>query len=182
MSEFEKEAMYFVNLAIKNIEKAKESKKRRDEIIFHNVNVSLTGEEVAVYNEEKDIMYTILTKDVENYKFTIYIKELVLKYIKKLTKYANNEITFEELAEIKYQTPEVVKDILKQEKYISGQLKALRKNRNIPEVQEYIENLEKEPRISEYMLYIIDKYYYGNKNAKKVEKNSLEKFGKLYLR
>lgn len=182
MSDFEKEAIYFVSLVIENIQKAKESKKRRDEIIFHNVNVSLTGEEVAVYNEEKDMLYEIFTKDVENYNFSIDIKWIILKYIKKLTQYANKEITFEELAEIKYQTPEVVKDILKQEKYISGQLKALRRNRNIPEVQQYIENLEKAPQISKYMLYIIDKYYYGNKNAKKVEKNDLEKFGKLYLR
>ncbi len=182
MNNFEQEAMYFVIVVLNNIEKAKESKKRRNEIIFHNVNVSLTGEEVAVYDEEKDMVYDILTKDVENYKFSIDVKWIILKYIKKLTQYANKEITFEELAEIKYQTPEVVKEIIKQEKYISGQLKALRRNRNISEVREYIENLEKDPKISEYMLYIIDKYYHGNKNAKKAEKNDLEKFGKLYLR
>ena len=101
MYNFEDEVQYFNELVFKNIQKAKERKKRKDEMVFFNLDIRKDGQEIAIFNQEKDYVYTLFTKDIEEFNFKQYlIKELALRYIKKLTKYASNEITFEEFADI----------------------------------------------------------------------------------
>lgn len=183
MDNFEEEVQYFTELVFKNIQKAKARKKRKDEMVFFNLDIRKDGQEIAIFNQEKDYVYTILTKDIEEFNFKQYlIKELALRYIKKLTKYASNEITFEEFADIPKETNPVVKNIIQQKNNISEQLRLLRKNRNIPEVQEYIEEIYNDKYATEYMKYLIDKYFYVKKNLIKPQKNALEKFHKMLLR
>lgn len=183
MDNFEEEVFYFVNLVLKNIQKAATRKKRKDEMVFFNLDIRKDGQEVAIFNQEKDYVYTILTKDIEEFNFKRYpIKDMALRYIEKLTKYASNQITFEEFAELPEETKPVVKNILEQKNNISEQLKLLRKNRNIPEVQEYIDKLYNHKTVSEYLKYLIDKYYYGKKNLIKPQKNGLEAEFKMLLR
>ncbi len=183
MYNFEDEVQYFNELVFKNIQKAKERKKRKDEMVFFNLDIRKDGQEIAIFNQEKDYVYTLFTKDIEEFNFKQYlIKELALRYIKKLTKYASNEITFEEFADIPKETKPVVKNIIQQKNNISEQLRLLRKNKNIPEVQEYIEEIYNAKFASEYLKYLIDKYYYGKKNLIKPQKNALEKFHKVILR
>jgi len=65
---------------------------------------------------------------------------------------------FKELEEERVDTPpKVVKDILKTKNTITGQLKALRSNRNIKGVQEFIDSITNDERASKYLLYLIDK-------------------------
>jgi hypothetical protein len=49
-------------------------------------------------------------------------------------------------------------------------------------VQEYIDKLTNDEHTSKYILYLIDRYYYNNKNAKKANKTGLEKEFKVILR
>lgn len=183
MDSFEEEVQYFTELVFNNIQRAKTKKKGKFEAVFFNVNVRLDGKEIAVYNQKKDICYDILTKDIEEFNFEHYItKHLALYYIDKLTKYSNNQISFEEVAGInKNETPKIVSDILKQKDNIIEQLRLLSKNSNIHEVQEYIDRLYNDTYASEYLKYLIKKYYYNKKDIKRVERNGLEKMYKLLL-
>ena len=91
-------------------------------------------------------------------------------------------MTFEELADIKKEVPNVVKDIIKQKNNISEQLILLRRNRNIAEVQQYIDDLYNYEYATAYTKYLIDRYYYDIKGLIKPEKNCLERMFKLLLR
>ena len=75
-----------------------------------------------------------------------------------------------------------LKELIESKENISEQLKLLRKYKNREDVQEYINNLLKNEYVTDYVRYMIDKYYYGNKEAKKAEKNCVEKAFKVVLR
>lgn len=75
-----------------------------------------------------------------------------------------------------------LKELIESKTNISEQLKVLKKHRNRDDVKEYIDNLLKNEYVTEYVRYMIDKYYFGNKEAKKVEKNCVEKMFKVILR
>ena len=75
-----------------------------------------------------------------------------------------------------------LKELIESKENISEQLRVLRKYRNREDVKEYIDNLLKNKYVTEYVRYMIDKYYYDNKEAKKVEKNCVEKAFKVVLR
>lgn len=75
-----------------------------------------------------------------------------------------------------------LKELIESKNNISEQLKVLKKHRNRDDVKEYIDNLLKNEYVTEYVRYMIDKYYFGNKEAKKVEKNCVEKMFKVILR
>ena len=75
-----------------------------------------------------------------------------------------------------------LKELIESKENISEQLRLLRKYRNREDVKEYIDNLLKNKYVTEYVRYMIDKYYYGNKEAKKAEKNCVEKAFKVVLR
>ena len=75
-----------------------------------------------------------------------------------------------------------LKELIESKDNISEQLRLLRKYRNREDVKEYIENLLKNEYVTDYVRYMIDKYYFGNKEAKKVEKNCVEKMFKVVLR
>ena len=183
MDSFEEEVRYFNNLVCDNIQLAKTKKKDKAAAVFFNFNVKKDGKEIAVYNQAKDLFYTIFTKDIETFNFEDdVIGFLALAYIERLTKYTNNQMTFEELADIPKETEPVVKMLLKQKNNISEQLKLLRSNRNIPEVQNYIEKLQHDKFASPYIRYLIDRYYYNKKDLIKPEKDSLDRDFKLSLR
>ena len=76
----------------------------------------------------------------------------------------------------------IISNLLKQKKNISEQLKLLRSNRSIPEVQEYISKIYNDKYASDYLKYLIDRYYYNRKNLVKPEKTGLENMGKLILK
>ena len=183
MDSFEEEVKYFTDLIFNNIQNAKTKKKGKFEAVFFNVNVRLDGQEVAIYNQEQDMFYNIFTKDIENYNFKQYLtKYLALYYIDKLAKYSNKQITFEQLAGMQKETKPIVKSILIQKNNVSEQLKLLRKYRNISEVQEYINCLYTDTYASDYIKYLIDRYYYNKKHLVKPKKNGLEKTHKILLR
>ena len=73
-------------------------------------------------------------------------------------------------------------EIIESKNNISEQLRVLRKYRNREDVKQYIENLLKNEYVTDYVRYMIDKYYFGNKDAKKAEKNCVEKMFKVILR
>ncbi len=75
-----------------------------------------------------------------------------------------------------------VKNILIQKNNIYEQLKLLRENKEIPEVQKYIDNIYNDKYTSDYVKYLIDKYYYNKKDLIKPEKNGLENMGKILLK
>ena len=75
-----------------------------------------------------------------------------------------------------------LKELIESKDNISEQLIVLRKYRNREDVKEYIDNLLKNEYVTDYVRYMIDKYYFGNKNAKKTEKNCVEKMFKVILR
>ena len=132
-------------------------------------------------------MYELWKKEIESYQpknsnTWELTKALALRYIEKLDKYNRKEITFEELAGISKPLPDVVKNLLKQKNNISEQLRLLRSNRNLSEVQEYIDDIYKDKYLSPYMKYLIDKYYYNKKDLVRPEKNGLEKEFKMLLR
>lgn len=184
MDKFEEEVQYFNNLIFNNIQNAKayKSKNKQFEIAFFNVNIRLDGEEVILYNQEKDVFYSISKKDIENFNFKHYLtKHLALYYMERLTEYTNNRITFEEFAGIPEETKPVVKALLQQKNNISEQLKLLRSHRNIPEVQEYIDKICNSSACTEYIKYLIDKYYYNKKDLVKPKKTGLECWGKIIL-
>jgi len=184
MNNFENEVQYFIDLVFNNMQtaKTKKGKIEREEAVFKNINISKNGEEVAVWDMEKDYAYILKVKEIEDFEFKEYLtKHLALYYIDILKKYEKNEITFEEFADIPKETNPVVKDIIKQKENVSEQLKLLRSHRNLPEVEEYIDELYNYKYASPYMKYLIDKYYYNKKDLVKPEKNGLERMFKIIL-
>lgn len=75
-----------------------------------------------------------------------------------------------------------LKELIESKDNISEQLRVLRKYRNREDVKDYIDSLLKNEYVTDYVRYMIDKYYYGNKEAKKAEKNCIEKMFKVILR
>lgn len=75
-----------------------------------------------------------------------------------------------------------LKELIESKENISEQLRLLRKYRNREDVKEYIDNLLKNDYVTDYVRYMIDRYYFGNKEAKKAEKNCVEKAFKVVLR
>ena len=178
MDRFEEDVKYFTDLVYNNIKNAREKKGGKIQTVFNGLNISKDGEGVLVYNFDKDYGYELWKKDIENFKFDVDLtKTLALYYIARLNKYDKKEITFEELAGINTTPPNVAK-LLNQKSTISEQLKLLRKNRNIPEVQKYINDMYEDKYTTEYVKYLINKYFYNKQNLIKDEKNSLEKMGK----
>lgn len=183
MYNFEEEVQYFVDLIIKNIQEAKNKKMDQEEAILNCINLSKDGQSVVVFNLDKDYCYELLKKDIEQYNFkNEATKYLALYYINKLLRYLKKEMTLNEFLDIQEETKPVVKNIIQQKNNISEQLRLLRKNRNIPEVQEYIDKIYNDKRTSKYLKYLIDKYYYGKKDLLKPKKNDLETDFKMLLR
>lgn len=179
---FEENVYYFTELVFNNIQSAKDKKNKRKEV-FSNLRVKLNGTKIIVYNKKKRYSFILLTKQIEDYNFKHYLtKYLALYYIDILTKYLNNKISFNELAGIKKETPKIVKDILSKKQNISEQLILLRKNRDIDEVQKYIDDIYNSEYASDYTKYLIDRYYYDIKGLVRPEKNCLERMFKLILR
>jgi len=75
-----------------------------------------------------------------------------------------------------------LKELIESKNNISEQLRVLRRYREREDVKEYIDNLLKNEYVTEYVRYMIDKYYFVNKDAKKAEKNCVEKMFKVVLR
>ena len=75
-----------------------------------------------------------------------------------------------------------LKELIESKDNISEQLRVLRKYRNREDVKEYIDNLLKNEYVTDYVKYMIDKYYFGNKESKKAKKNCVEKMFKVILR
>lgn len=185
MYNFEEEVQYFTELVFNNIQEARKRKKgssEAEEAILNCISISKDGQSIFVYNLDKDYCYELLKNDIEKYNYKNYrTKALALYYIGRLLEYLKKEITFEELAGIYEETKPVVKNIIQQKDNIMDQLKLLRRNRNIPEVQEYIDNLYNYKYASEYLKYLIDRYYYGKKKLIRPKKNGLETDFKMLL-
>lgn len=178
---FEKEVYYFVELVFHNIQVAK-TRKNKKKAILTNLKVKLNEEKIIVYNKEKKYSYILYQNQIQNFNFKQELtKVIALLYIDNLTNYLNNKITFEEFADVKAEAPPIVKRLLAQKNNISEQLRLLRKNRNIVEVQQYIDSLYHHKYATAYLKYLIDKYYYGIKGLIKPEKNCLERMFKLLL-
>lgn len=187
MENFEEDVQYFVDLVLNNIKTVKEKKRCKKQTIFNCVNVRLDGKEVIVYNLEKDFVYNLYTEDIQSHRNSESLtwgitQHLALSYIDKLDKYNRGEITFDEFIEKRKRPPKVVRDIIKKKNNISEQLRLLHSNRNVIEVQEFIDNIYKDEKLSCYIRYLIDKYYYNKKNLIRPEKNGLEKEFKLLFR
>ena len=75
-----------------------------------------------------------------------------------------------------------LKELIESKNNISEQLKLLRKYREREDVKQYINNLMKNEYLTDYVKYMIEKYYFNNKEAKKAEKNCVEKTFKVILR
>lgn len=75
-----------------------------------------------------------------------------------------------------------LKELIESKDNISEQLRLLRKYREREDVKEYIDSLLKNEYVTDYVRYMIDKYYFGNNEAKKAEKNCVEKMFKVVLR
>lgn len=72
-----------------------------------------------------------------------------------------------------------LKELLESKENISEQLRLLRKYRDREDVQEYIKDLEKDT--TGYVKYLINRYYYGKKDAVKTKKTPPEKMFKVIL-
>lgn len=81
-----------------------------------------------------------------------------------------------------YKTPKIVLDIISKRKNISEQLILLRRNRYIPEVQEYIDTIYNLKYTTDYVKYLIDRYYYGINGLTKPKKDAVERLHKVILR
>lgn len=178
---FEDDVFYFVELVFNNIQSAKTKKNKRKEV-FSNLKIK-SDSKIVVRNKKMNYSFMIQAEQLKTFSFKHYLTQyLALFYINSLIKYAKNEMTFEELADIKKEVPNVVKDIIKQKNNISEQLILLRRNRNIAEVQQYIDDLYNYEYATAYTKYLIDRYYYDIKGLIKPEKNCLERMFKLLLR
>lgn len=185
MDNFEEEVQYFTELVYNNLQEARNRKKQKaaaEEAILNCISVSKDGQSIIVYNMDKDYCYELLKKDIEKYNYKNYrTKALALYYIGRLIEYLKKEVTFEEFAGIYEETNPVVKNIIEQKNNISEQLRLLRKNRELPEVQEYIDKLYNDKNTTEYLKYLVDRYYYGKKNLIRPKKNGLEIEFKMLL-
>lgn len=182
MNNFEEEVQYFVDLISNNIQEARKGKKDKEEAVWNCISVDKDGKSVFVFNLDKNYCYELVKKDIAEYRFNNKVtKYLALYYIGKLTSFLNKEMTVNEFAGIYEETKPVVKNIIQQKDNIMDQLKLLRRNRNIPEVQEYIDKLYNGKYASKYLKYLIDKYYYGKKNLIRPKKNGLETEFKMLL-
>lgn len=81
-----------------------------------------------------------------------------------------------------YKTPRTVLNIISKKKNISEQLILLRRNHNITEVQEYIDAIYNYKYTTDYVKYLIDRYYYGINNLVKPKKDAVERLHKVILR
>lgn len=81
-----------------------------------------------------------------------------------------------------YKTPKIVLSIISKKNNISEQLILLRRNRNIPEVQEYIDIIYSYKYTTDYVKYLIDRYYYGIDGLIKPKKDAVERLHKVILR
>ncbi len=185
MDNFEEEVQYFTELVYNNIQEARKRKNKKalaEEAILNCISVSKDGQSIFVYNMDKDYCYELLKKDIEKYNYKNYrTKALALYYIGRLIEYLKKEITFEELAGIYEETKPVVKNLIQQKDNMMDQLILLGKNKDIPEVQEYIDKIYNYKLASKYTKYLIDKYYYGKKNLIRPQKNGLERMYKMLL-
>ena len=75
-----------------------------------------------------------------------------------------------------------LKQLIESKENISEQLRVLRKYREREDVKEYIDNLLKNEYLTAYVRYMIERYYFGNKEAEKAEKNCVERMFKVTLR
>ena len=73
-------------------------------------------------------------------------------------------------------------ELLESKDNISEQLRLLRNYSEQQDVKEYINSLLENKNVTDYVKYMIDKYYFGNKDAVKVEKNCVERTFKVLLR
>lgn len=73
-------------------------------------------------------------------------------------------------------------ELLESKDNISEQLRLLRNYSERQDVKEYINSLLENKNVTDYVKYMIDKYYFGNKDAVKVEKNCVERTFKVLLR
>ena len=97
MSDFEKEVEYLLHLIKNNINIVTTNKPEgisTEELVFFNWNMSKDGQEIAVYNQEKDVVYDIVTKKIETSEFQKVKKEKALNIITLLRLYANKKISF----------------------------------------------------------------------------------------
>lgn len=178
---FEENVYYFTQLVFNNIQSAKITKNKRKEV-FSNLKVKSKENRIIVYNKKKNYSFILQEKTIKEYNFKQYLtKHIALYYVEGLIKYKENKILFEEFADIKKEAPKIVKDILKQKNNISEQLILLRKNRDITEVQKYVDDIYDYKYTSDYTKYLIDRYYYDIKGLIRPEKNCLEKTFKLLL-
>ncbi len=81
-----------------------------------------------------------------------------------------------------YKTPRTVLNNISKKKNISEQLILLRRNHNITEVQEYIDAIYNYKYTTDYVKYLIDRYYYGINNLVKPKKDAVERLHKVILR
>ena len=93
-----------------------------------------------------------------------------------------NNIYFIKSFKKQYETPRIVLNIISKKKNISEQLILLRRNRNIPEVQEYIDTIYNFEYTTDYVKYLIDRYYYGINGLTKPKKDAVERLHKVILR
>ncbi len=178
---FEENVCYFNELVFNNIQSAKTKKNKRKEV-FSNLRVK-SNNKIVVHNKKMRYSFVLQEEQIKIFSFKQYLTGyLALYYIKSLIKFANKEITFEELADIKKEVPKVVRNIIKQKNNISEQLILLRRNRDIAEVQKYIDDLYNYEYATAYTKYLIDRYYYDIKGLVRPKKNCLERMFKLLLR
>lgn len=176
---FEENVYYFTELVFNNIQSAKTKKNKRKEV-FKHLKIKSNGNKIVVNSKRHS--FILSKRQIEEYNFKQYLtKFIALYYIEDLNKYFDNEISFEELAGIRKEPPKVVKDILKQKNNISEQLILLRRNRDISEVQEYVDYIYDYEHTGAYTKYLIDRYYYNIKGLIKPKKNCVERMFKLLL-
>lgn len=176
---FEENVYYFTELVFNNIQSAKVKKNKRKEV-FKYLKIKSNGNKIVVNSKRHS--FILSKRQIEKYNFKQYLtKFIALYYIEDLNKYLDNEISFEELAGIRKEPPKVVKDILKQKNNISEQLILLRRNRDISEVQEYVDYIYDYEHTGAYTKYLIDRYYYDIKGLIKPKKNCVERMFKLLL-
>lgn len=176
---FEENVYYFTELVFNNIQSAKTKKNKRKEVLKY-LKIKSNGNKIVVNSKRHS--FILSKRQIEEYNFKQYLtKFIALYYIEDLNKYFDNEISFEELAGIRKEPPKVVKDILKQKNNISEQLILLRRNRDISEVQEYVDYIYDYEHTGAYTKYLIDRYYYNIKGLIKPKKNCVERMFKLLL-
>lgn len=126
MDDVEQKTVDFVELFMKSMDRAKQerTKKMRDEAIFCNISITLDGTEVDFWDITKNYdIYELKKEDIEKHE-NFFIKDIALKYIEKLTKYANNKVSFEELTNcITINKTSYKKYVTTRKKYIGGKVR-----------------------------------------------------------